>query len=266
MDVSEHASRVSTPERIADIWHVVRERDVSTAAAGVAYYAFNTLLPLLVLAVLAVSLSEYSAAAVDVFGELGGIEPANLRVVATSVQESEGVGRLAALAVVVATWSTLQMGRAIAGVFATIYGEADHSRLGRVADVVLVFLTWVVALALVVVLGIVVAYVTPGENGVGALWPLLLFAGLLVAFVPMYLVFPEDVTLLESLPGATLAAAAWTVSGGVFRVYARSATSVEFYGVVGVLLLLLTWLYLGSYALLAGAATNAVLADRVREP
>lgn len=253
-------------EHAGEVWELARERDLSVAAAGVAYYAFNALLPALVLAVLAVSLSTYAAAAVDVLGQLGGVDPANLRIVTTSIQESEGIGRLAVLALVVATWSALRMGRAIADVFTDIYGESDHSRIGRLRDVVLVFLTWLVALALVVVIGVAVAYLNPDGNRVGVLWPLLLFAGLFVAFVPMYLVFPPGASLWESFPGAALAAAAWTISGAFFRAYAWASASVEFFGLLGVVLLVLTWLYLGSYALLVGAMTNAVLADRVREP
>jgi membrane protein len=113
--------------------------------------------------------------------------------------------------------------------------------------VVLVFLTWVVALALVAAAGVAVVHLNPGEDGVGVLWPLLLFAGLFVAFVPMYLVFPPGVSLREALPGAALAAAAWTISGALFRAYTRASTSVEFFNLVG-------------------AMTNAMVADRVIEP
>jgi membrane protein len=113
--------------------------------------------------------------------------------------------------------------------------------------VVLVFITWVVALALVVVIGVAVACLNPGEDGVGVLWPLLLFAGLFVAFVPVYLVFPPGVSLREALPGPALAAAAWTISGALFRAYTRASTSVEFSSLVG-------------------AMTNAMVADRVIEP
>jgi membrane protein len=46
-------------------------------------------------------------------------------------------------------------------------------------------------------------------------------------------------------------------------VYAGVSRSVDLYGVVGGLLLLLTWLYVGGLALLLGVVVNAVLAGRV---
>lgn len=244
---------------------LVRDRRLSVAAAGIAYYAFNALLPTLVLAILVVSASEYVAQAADALSRIAEVAPTDVRVVASAIQDGQGFWRLAALAGVVAAWSTFKLGRALADSFAVVYGDADHSRLERVADVVVVFLTWVVALALVVVLGAGLAYLDP-VVALDAAWPAVLFVALLVAFLPTYLVFPPSVSLPEALPGATLAAAAWTLSGVVFRAYAESATSVEFFGVVGVVLLFLTWLYVGSLALLVGAATNVVLADRVAEP
>lgn len=244
---------------------LVRDRRLTTAAAGVAYYAFNALLPVLVLAVLAVSASGFVAQAADTLSRFAGVAPTDIRVVASAIRNGQGFWRLAALASVVASWSAFKLGRALAESFAVVYGRSDHSRLERTADVVLVFLTWVVALALVVVLGVVLAYVQPVVV-LDAAWPALLFGALVVAFLPTYLVFPPSVSLREALPGATFAAAAWTLSGVVFRVYAGSATSVQFFGVVGVVLLLLTWLYVGSLALVVGAATNAVLADSVAEP
>jgi membrane protein len=75
-------------------------------------------------------------------------------------------------------------------------------------------------------------------------------------------VFPPSVTLREALPGTAFAAAAWTLSALLFRAYAATAASVRLFGVIGVVLLSLTWLYVGSLALVAGAATNALLAER----
>lgn len=252
-------------ERARQVWALARDRQLTVAAAGVAYHAFNTLLPTLVLAVLAVSVSGEAAYVVDQLSQYGGISAAQLEVVANAVRDNGRVGSLVVVAALIATWSALQMGRAIASVFTTIYGDQDYSFLERAASVVLVFLTWLVALSLLVVLGIVLAYLrTVGPFA--AAWPAFLFVGLFVAFVPMYLIFPPDATLLEALPGAALAAGSWTLSGLVFRAYAGNAASVELFGVVGVVLLLLTWLYLGSLSLVVGAATNAVLADRVAEP
>jgi membrane protein len=244
------------------IVHVLRDRQLTLAAAGVAYHAFNALLPVLVLAVLGASRSDLVAGATTILGNRTGAGGAQVAVVASAIREGEGFWQLAALAGGVATWSAFQLGRAIASVFEVVYGDFEHSLLEEVADVVVVFLTWLVALAFALVLSVLLAAVQP-VLAVAVAWPAVLFVGLLAAFLPLYLVFPPDVSLGEALPGAALAASVWTVSGLVLSAYASTATSVQFFGVVGVVLLVLTWLYLGSLALVAGAATNAVLTNRL---
>ena len=54
----------------------------------------------------------------------------------------------------------------------------------------------------------------------------------------------------------------WTLLETGFRSYAVIASQFDVYGVLGVVLLLVTWYYVGSMALLVGAALNAVLAGR----
>ena len=241
---------------------VVRGRQLTLAAAGVAYHAFNTLLPVLVLAVLGASHSDLVAEATELLGDRAGAGGTGVAAVASAVRESEGVWELVALAGAVATWSAFQLGRAIASVFAVVYGDVEHSPLERAADVVVVFLTWLVALVFALVVSVLLAAVRPAPVVVVG-WPVLLFVGLLAAFLPLYLVFPPEVSLREALPGAALAAVVWAGSGVLLSAYARSATSVQFFGVVGVVLIVLTWLYVGSLALVAGAATNALLAGRL---
>lgn len=80
----------------------------------------------------------------------------------------------------------------------------------------------------------------------------------------MYYRFPgRAITLREAFPGAAFVAVSWTVCAITFRLYVTSAEGVRLYGVIGGLLLLLTWLYIGGLTLLVGAILNAVLGDRV---
>ncbi|MFC7176850.1 YhjD/YihY/BrkB family envelope integrity protein [Halosegnis marinus] len=55
----------------------------------------------------------------------------------------------------------------------------------------------------------------------------------------------------------------WTALQTGFRVYAGIAGSYEAYGVLGAVLLLITFLYFGGLVLLVGVVLNAVLAGRV---
>jgi membrane protein len=94
--------------------------------------------------------------------------------------------------------------------------------------------------------------------------PVLLWLSLAAVFVPMYYVLSASgVSVTEITPGAAFAASVWTVSLLVFRVYLSTAETVELYGIAGAVLLVLTWLYVGSFALLVGVVLNAVAAGRV---
>lgn len=246
-------------DRATDVVSAARDRNLTVVAAGLAYYAFNALLLVLVLAVVALTRTGYVSAALSTLAATVGVDPDSVRVVASNIDESAGVLRVAGLAAVLLSWNGLRMGDSIAQVFSSLYGERDSGRLGRAVDVVVVVLTWAVAVALVVPLALLFSAVS--SYGILVVtWPFLLFGGLVVAFLPMYVVFPDGVSVRHALPGAALAAGAWTLSSVVLWAYASASASVQFYGVVGFLLLFLTWLYLGGLVILFGGVVNAVLA------
>jgi membrane protein len=92
--------------------------------------------------------------------------------------------------------------------------------------------------------------------------PSLSMLTLTVAFLPMYYIFPDEVvSVREVVPGALVAATGWTALSLGFQFYV-GATSTASYGIVGAVILLITWLYFGGLVLLVGAAVNAVLAGR----
>jgi membrane protein len=86
---------------------------------------------------------------------------------------------------------------------------------------------------------------------------------LLLAFFPIYYVFPDThVTVREVLPGVVVAAVGWTVLQVGFQLYVTYAGQSEVYGTLGAVLLILTWLYLAGLLLLVGVAVNVVLSGR----
>ena len=80
----------------------------------------------------------------------------------------------------------------------------------------------------------------------------------------MYYVFPNiEVSIREVLPGVVIAAVGWQLLHAIFHMYAQmSAYNTSLYGTIGNLLLVIVWLYVGSFVILFGAAVNAVLAGR----
>jgi membrane protein len=96
------------------------------------------------------------------------------------------------------------------------------------------------------------------------LGPFVLWAALIALFGPVYyLLSGNDVSVHEIAPGTVFAAAAWTVSAVGLRLYVTRSKSVDLYGVVGAVLLVLTWLYVVGLAVLVGVVLNAYLADRI---
>jgi hypothetical protein len=91
--------------------------------------------------------------------------------------------------------------------------------------------------------------------------PLFLVAALSVVFFPLYYVFPDrEVTVREAVPGAVAAAAGWAFLSVAFGLYADRAGAFQLYGVIGGVLLVLAWFYLGGLVILIGGALNAALA------
>ncbi len=237
---------------------------MTTVAASLGYHAFNTLVPLALFLVIGLSLFGGTDQAARVVESTTGVGSTQVRSLVRSVVKTRtGRFRAAALAFLILAWSAVRTFRATNGAFVSIYGTREGTRwTERAVDIALATVTIPLALVLVGVGGVAVTFA-----GDGFVWrivsPFVLFAALVVAFLPMYYLFPAaDVTVREVLPGATFAAAVWTLSGLFFRFYATISGSVHFYGVAGGLLLLLTWLYLGGLVVLVGAIVNAVLAGR----
>ena len=86
---------------------------------------------------------------------------------------------------------------------------------------------------------------------------------LTVVFTPLYYLLPEaSVSLTEALPGAAVAAGGWLLLVVGFRAYLVIAGGTTLYSVLGSVVVLATWLYFASLAVLLGAVVNAVLAGR----
>jgi len=245
---------------------VAREEQITLLAASLAYYLFLALVPLVLFAVIALSLfgdgllSQASTAA------SGTVLPRGTSVPRGLLTRSGGRVRAAALGAVILAWSGLRMFGALDGAFAAVYDEREAISLaGKLIDATLVLVTVTAAAAALAGVSLGIAVVVEDGSLLRAVSPLLLFVTLVGTFLPMYYVLPEidGVSIREVLPGTLFAALAWTVASVAVRLYATASSSVALYGAVGGLLLVLTWLYVGGLALLAGAALNASLANRV---
>jgi len=254
---------VSVRSRLGLARRVVREvqaRDVSLLAASIAYYAFVSLLPLLVLTtVVATALGGASlrAAVLELAGRY--LLPVGQGVVGDALANSTGRGGLTVVGLALLLWSSLKLFRGVDTAFARVYGTAPRGLLGslRVGATVLVA-AGAGAFGGVALVGVLTLFRTP----VAALAPALFFGVLVAALTPVYYLTPAaDLSVQSTLPGAVLCAIGWTVLGTAFALYAAIATTsgrFALYGVLGAVLLLVTWFYLAGLVLLLGATLNAV--------
>ncbi|EMA51359.1 ribonuclease BN [Halococcus morrhuae DSM 1307] len=245
---------------------VARQEQITLMAASLAYYLFTALVPLLLFSVIALSLFGHG-----LLGQLSGtasgtVLPSGVSVPKTLLANTQGRFRAAVLGAVILAWSALRTFGALDGAFAAVYDEREEvSLVDKAVDAVIVFVTVGLATVALALIGGALALTVKDRLLLRVASPLFLFVTLAVVFAPLYYLLPEveGVTLAEIFPGTLLAALVWTVSAVVVRLYATTSSSVQFYGVAGGVLLLLTWLYVGGLALLVGAALNATLADRV---
>lgn len=234
-------------------------------AASLAYFAFVSVIPLLLLAVIAISTVQDGQLALETATYAAQVlSPEQSDILLEVVTEAADRGRATIIGIVVLLWGALLLFRALDDAFAQVYGHGQGSLfLGDLADAVLVFVVVTVAIGLMIVANVALSIVVQDR-----LWsllaPFVLFVALSIVFLPMFYLFPDaDVSLVETLPGTAFTAGGWTVSQVLFGVYTRTSGWEQLYGAAGAFLLLLTWLYIGAFVLLVGAVLNAVLADRV---
>lgn len=235
-------------------------------AASLAYYLFSALVPLLLFSVIGLSMLGDGSLSSVMHAASGTVLPSGVSVPKQLISNTSGRMRAAGLGAVILAWSALRTFGAVDGAFAAVYDERESVSLaGKVVDAAVVFVAVTLAVAAFAVIGVALANVFGDRLLLRVVSPVFLLVALVVVFAPLYYVLPEvdGVSVAEILPGTLLAAAVWTVSAVVVRLYATASSSVHLYGVAGGVLLVLTWLYVGGLALLVGAALNAVLADRV---
>ena len=242
---------------------------ITFIAASLAYYALISLLPLLLLAL----------AAAAVFGAPGTTETLVERA-SEALGEQAGAlvrealvgavgGGATAFGVAVLLWSGLKLFRGLDVAFSAVYGRpGPESLLDQLRNGTVALGAVGVGVAATVAVGALVAGVGVSESVerfdlLGVVGTVGLVAGLTVAFLPLYYILPGGaVEVREAVPGAVFAAVGWTLLQTGFRAYAGAAGSYETYGVLGGVLLLVTFLYVGALLLLLGVVLNAVLAGR----
>jgi len=244
---------------------VVDRKNITFMAGSIAYNAFVSLLPLLLilfLLIAAVGNDPLALYVVELTEQY--LTPNAQLLLASALTDKTGKAGLSVISVVTLLWGSLKIFRGLDTAFAELYGSPGESSLvDQIRDGFVVLFAVLFAILAASAAGAVFA-LFPQAPHIGLLNPVLLVAGLSLAFFPMYYVFPDaDVTVSEVVPGTVVAAVGWALLEALFQVYAAAASTYQVYGTIGAVFLLLVWLYFGGLVLMVGAAVNVVLAGRV---
>jgi len=252
-------SAIETTKRVGV---VAKEQELTFLAAAVAYYAFVSLVPAAVLALIVATVVGGEQLATVLLESTGQfLTPSGQEVLTTALTASDGRGSATVLGVGFLLWGTLKVFRALDTAFAAVYGtEHESTALDEVVDSLVVVVGIGASITLMFALAGTFAAFNLGVV-VEALGVLSLPILLTAAFLPLFYRFPDTtVTVREVLPGAAVAAVVWTAMQAGFQLYA-SVASTSAYGIVGGVILLVTWLYLAGAAVILGAIVNVVLTE-----
>lgn len=255
------AARLTVGRRILAEAQSVR---VTFLAAAVAYYAFVSLVPLLLLALSVGSFLGGETFAISVVNAIGEfLSPQGQELIRNALTETGGRSGVTILGLILLSWSGVKVFRAIDTAFSQVYGvEVPESFPEQLGQVSLVLGSVGVSVITVVTLNGLLPRLgnIPFLDIVGIV---LTFSILPLSFLPMYYTFPDvRMSLREALPGAIIAATGWVGLVIGFRLYGAVAGSGSIYGILGGVLLVITFLYLAASIMILGAVTNAVLAGR----
>ncbi|QLK27036.1 YihY/virulence factor BrkB family protein [Natrinema zhouii] len=262
--MSQRTDRTVTVLRA--ILHEIRVERITFMAGSIAYHAFVSLLPLLLVLLAAVSavggqqLEEALLSVTQAAFTPGAAEVLVSELDNASVEAS-------ALGIAVLVWGALRIFRSLDAAFSDIYEtESENTVTNQFVDAILVF----VSIAAVVVAVIAIESVLSPSTATTFGWiaqRIGLVVAIAAALAPMYYLFPDepDMTVREVVPGVAVTAVGLVVFESLFRFYLEYSSTAAEGQFLSSILVFLTWLYFSSLLLLVGVAVNAVLSNRSRD-
>jgi membrane protein len=247
-------------------WSRANDSNIGMIAAGIAYYGFLALVPMLAAAILTYGLvvdpatiaAHGQSLARAIPGAAGELVADQLGSVVAQRGESHGIGLVIALAI------ALFGARVGAGAMITALDMAfeEQPERGFIAANLLALAITVGALfALGLMAGItaVVSFVLDGAGGAFVGYALMGLAGF-VAAICAYRVVPQRpaVSWATAMRGAALFTLGWIAVSAGFGFYASNFGNYNAtYGSLGAIIVFLTWLWLSGWLLLLGAHVSA---------
>jgi membrane protein len=250
----------------------IRSDRVTFIAASLAYYAFISLIPLLLLAIVIGSVIYPDFAKEVAEPVANAVGPQAGELVRDALESQSGQSGATVIGILLLLWSSLKLFRGLDIAFSTVYSNTLPAGLvEQLRNGLITLLAVGAGIVVTIAIGILLALsgidiVIGGVNVIGTIGTIAQFGGLTLTLLPLYYVLPgESISVREALPGAVFAAIGWTVLQTGFRIYAAQAGNYAAYGAIGGVLLLVTFLYFGGLILLVGVVLNATLVGRIDE-
>lgn len=255
------------PDRVATAVHTVSHAYQTGAAylvAALSYYALTALMPMILLTFVAIAYVgeiEAARAAIRRFGNL--LTPRGQAFVLATVEDVARRTGIVVFAAAVAGASAVQILRTLDRAIALVYDVESARPASRLHDGLIVFpVTILAGVGMVANVAALTVFATPEQFRMAA--PSVVFLASAITLFSVYVTVPNvAVPARDALPGTLFAAGAWAISGTIVGTYAAHSDGAALYGVLGGLLLLITWIYVANFALVLGAAINAVMAGHV---
>ncbi|MEK3876785.1 YihY/virulence factor BrkB family protein [Paenibacillus sp. FSL H8-0122] len=274
---STSGSRRGTFKFIKQLWVKINDDDVQGIAAQLTYYLILSLFPFLIFIMTLIGYANISLE--KNIEQLEQIMPAEAISIIEEILQDVSAGRsqtLLSFGMLATLWAASK------GINAIIKGlnrayEIDESRvfwkIRGIALLATLTIGFVVLLSiLLLVLGswlkTQVFLLVDLPYGFQKLWDLLQYlVPLLVMFIVFTLLYwiapSRRLALREVMPGALFTTIGWITTSILFSVYVNQFSDFsKTYGSLGGVTVLLIWLYISSFIILAGGEINAVLLNR----
>ena len=253
---------------VQSIFELAQDREISFLGGSIAFFAFVSLIPAMVLVLWIGSVFGGERFAQLVISLVEGLlSSEGSQVLTEALANTGGLAGFSALSSLVLLWSTLKVFRAVDVAFNRVYETSATPALSTQLFHGLVVLFSIGAgIGLLVVGRLLIGRLPlPWAVHLGLFRWVLVLPGLVIVLAPLYYVMPPgSVTLREILPGTFTAVVGIMMLQELFGLYAANAQQYQAYGFVGAVMLFMLWLYFGAMIVLFGAVVNAALGQRKR--
>ena len=256
-------------------WKRIWQDNVGLVSAGVAYYGFLALVPLLGIIVLAYGQVADPQTVVSNVRTMTTVLPPDVASLISdqliagvkTAKETKGLGVIVALAV--ALYGGTNGAGSIISALNIAYEEKEKRSLSRFYLAAAV----ITVSAIILALGALAATTTLAFLGAFApqASPALVLLGRIAGYIALTLAAAAVAATLYRFapsrehaqwtwitPGSLFAATMWLLLTLLFSFYVTSVTDYHTtYGSLGTVIVVLTWIYLSAYALVAGAELNS---------